>query len=83
MIIDTSLFHWFFLRTFARCFAFYNCQKELLKSKDSDILELLQNIDVLVDGRYIHEKRNVDLKFRGSDNQRIIHLKNGEIDRIE
>lgn len=33
MIIDTSLFHWFFLRTFARCFAFYNCQKELLKPK--------------------------------------------------
>ncbi len=33
MIIDTSLFHWFFLRTFARCFAFYNCQKELLIPK--------------------------------------------------
>jgi anaerobic ribonucleoside-triphosphate reductase activating protein len=37
----------------------------------------------LVDGRYIHEKRNVDLKFRGSENQRIIHLKDGEIDIIE
>lgn len=33
MIIDTSLFHCFFLRTFARCFGFYNCQKELLKPK--------------------------------------------------
>ena len=44
---------------------------------------ILPYIDVLVDGRYIDEKRNTDLKFRGSDNQRIIHLKNGEIDCIE
>ena len=44
---------------------------------------ILPYIDVLVDGRYIDEKQNTDLKFRGSDNQRIIHLKNGEIDWIE
>ena len=44
---------------------------------------ILPFIDVLVDGKYIDEKRNTDLKFRGSENQRIIHLKNGEIDFIE
>ena len=44
---------------------------------------ILPYIDVLVDGRYIDEKRNTDLKFRGSDNQRIVHLKNSEIDCIE
>lgn len=44
---------------------------------------LLPFLDVLVDGRFILEKRNIDLKFRGSENQRIIHLKDGEIDRIE
>ena len=33
MIIDLSIFPWFHLRTFARCFAFYNCQKELLTPK--------------------------------------------------
>lgn len=44
---------------------------------------LLPFLDVLVDGRFILEKRNTDLKFRGSDNQRIIHLKDGEIEWIE
>lgn len=37
-----------------------------------DILSLL---DVLVDGRYVHEKRNLMLKFRGSSNQRLIDMK--------
>lgn len=37
-----------------------------------DILEL---VDVLVDGRYVDELRNLALKFRGSENQRIIDVK--------
>jgi len=37
--------------------------------------ELLSLIDVLVDGRYIDELRNISLKFRGSENQRLIDLK--------
>ena len=36
---------------------------------------LLDNIDVLVDGRFIEEKKNLALKFRGSENQRVIYLK--------
>ena len=44
---------------------------------------ILPFIDVLVDGRFVLEKRNTDLKFRGSENQRIIYLKDGEIDKIE
>lgn len=44
---------------------------------------ILPFLDVLVDGRFDITKRNTDLKFRGSENQRIIHLKNGEIDWIE
>lgn len=44
---------------------------------------ILPFLDVLVDGPFIMEKRNTDLKFRGSENQRIIYLKNGEIDWIE
>ncbi|MGL5560548.1 MAG: anaerobic ribonucleoside-triphosphate reductase activating protein, partial [Paraclostridium dentum] len=35
-------------------------------------LNLLRNIDVLVDGRFIEAKRDISLKFRGSSNQRII-----------
>lgn len=44
---------------------------------------ILPFLDTLVDGRFIIEKRNTDLKFRGSENQRIVHLKDGEIDWIE
>ena len=36
--------------------------------------ELLRNIDVLVDGAYIEELRDLELNFRGSSNQRVIDL---------
>lgn len=34
--------------------------------------EILENIDILVDGKFIEELKNLSLKFRGSSNQRII-----------
>lgn len=37
--------------------------------------EILEYIDVLVDGEYIEEQRDVSLAFRGSKNQRIIKIK--------
>ena len=46
---------------------------DLLKLNKDEILEY---IDVLVDGEYIEEQRDVSLAFRGSKNQRIIRLKN-------
>jgi len=36
---------------------------------------LLNETDILVDGRYEEDKRNLLLKFRGSENQRIIDIK--------
>lgn len=49
--------------------------------------ELLGNIDVLVDGSFMEEKKNIMLKFRGSENQRLIDInlfrKTGEIAEIK
>ena len=49
--------------------------EELLKmsKKDNNITVLLQNIDTLVDGRFDAEKKDLNLKFRGSSNQRLIN----------
>lgn len=39
------------------------------------IKEILSLIDVLVDGRFEKERKNISLRFRGSENQRIIDVK--------
>ncbi len=36
--------------------------------------EILSLVDVLVDGKFVEEKKNLKLKFRGSENQRIIDM---------
>lgn len=41
----------------------------------SDADELLKFVDVVVDGEYIEELRDLELEFRGSKNQRIIHIR--------
>jgi anaerobic ribonucleoside-triphosphate reductase activating protein len=38
-------------------------------------VEILKNIDILVDGKFVEELKNLSLKFRGSSNQRIILVK--------
>lgn len=47
--------------------------EELLKDSD-DKLEMLHNIDILVDGRFLLAKKDLTLQFRGSSNQRIIDV---------
>lgn len=37
--------------------------------------EKLEYVDILVDGPYIEEQRDITLKFRGSKNQRLIDVK--------
>ena len=49
--------------------------EELLGMQDPVINKILDNIDVLVDGPFVEEKKDEDLLFRGSSNQRIIKLK--------
>lgn len=36
--------------------------------------EMLSLLDVLVDGPFVEEKKNISLRFRGSENQRIIDM---------
>ena len=43
--------------------------------KNPERKEILKQIDVLVDGPYLKEKRNLNLKYRGSENQRVIDVK--------
>lgn len=37
--------------------------------------KIISNVDVLVDGEYIDEQKDLSLKFRGSKNQRVIDVK--------
>ncbi len=45
-----------------------------LAKKNAIIAELLQYIDVLVDGKFILKLRSLECKFRGSSNQRLIDM---------
>ncbi|MBR3320221.1 anaerobic ribonucleoside-triphosphate reductase activating protein [Candidatus Saccharibacteria bacterium] len=56
---------------------------EQIKKKGGKQLELLKKLDALIDGPFILEQRDLSLKFRGSRNQRLLHLKNGEITKTE
>lgn len=42
--------------------------------KDPEKLELLKECSVLVDGRFILEEKGLNLRFKGSDNQRILNV---------
>ena len=68
------------------CWTGYIYDKDLLPGmrKNTQFTQtMLENIDVLVDGPFILEQKNLMLKFRGSENQRMLHLKEGKITSIE
>ncbi len=48
--------------------------EELLAENDPDCMALLRCADVLVDGRFILAQRSLDLKFKGSRNQRVLNV---------
>ncbi|MEG2668978.1 MAG: anaerobic ribonucleoside-triphosphate reductase activating protein [Oscillospiraceae bacterium] len=46
-----------------------------MSTKNPGIKRLLNVCDILIDGKFIIEEKNLMLKFRGSNNQRILDLK--------
>ena len=48
--------------------------EELLASNNEHFKELLKNTDILVDGPYMEELRDLNMQFRGSTNQRLIDV---------
>ena len=56
------------------CYTGYTYEN-ILSSNNKDKVELLSNIDILIDGLFDISKRSIDLKFRGSLNQRVIDVK--------
>lgn len=59
------------------CYTGYDYEKDLLRWEREEelITEILSLIDVLVDGEFVEEKKNLRLAFRGSENQRLIDVK--------
>ena len=37
-------------------------------------MDIMQYVDVLVDGEFVEEKKDVSLKWKGSSNQRVIDV---------
>lgn len=59
------------------CYTGYDFEKDLLcwiQKGMQDVEELLSMIDVLVDGEFVEEKKNLRLAFRGSENQRLLNV---------
>ncbi len=58
------------------CYTGFTYEELMIMSKiNKNLSEFLNNIDVLVDGKFELEKKDLTLKFRGSSNQRIINVK--------
>ena len=62
------------------CYTGFTFDKQILgqmigEEHNQTTEEMLENIDYIVDGRFVEELKNPRLQFRGSSNQRIIDVK--------
>ncbi len=65
------------------CYTGYLFEKDILNrmmKKWQYTRDILEMIDVLVDGPFIEEEKQIDLRFRGSRTQRIIDVKKSLIE---
>ena len=53
------------------CYTGYTFEQLLQKPEARPLLDCL---DLLVDGPFVLERKNIELKFRGSDNQRVLDV---------
>lgn len=59
------------------CYTGYHFDHELLPEAhtSSELMALLQHIDILVDGRFMQAHKSFSTRFRGSSNQRVLCCK--------
>lgn len=60
------------------CYTGFDFEKDVLGKMVKDwpeTKELLTYVDVVVDGKFVEEQKNLNLRFRGSSNQRVIMVK--------
>ncbi len=60
------------------CYTGYDFEKDILgrmMKESATSRELVPLFDVMVDGKFVLAKRSLKLKFRGSENQRILDVK--------
>lgn len=60
------------------CYTGFDFEKDVvgkMAQNNNTTKELLNYLDVVVDGKFEKDKKNLKLKFRGSSNQRIIDVK--------
>lgn len=60
------------------CYSGYLLDRDMLDDmckKHEETKEMLSYLDILVDGEFVQEKKNINLRFKGSENQRIIKVK--------
>ena len=55
-------------------FSGYLFEKDILSGRIGDCREYISYLDVLVDGPFVEAKKNLSLRFRGSENQRLIDV---------
>lgn len=60
---------------------FEDCEDKIFESQKwngqsiKELVELLNNIDYLIDGRFIQEQKDLSLKYRGSKNQKVYDMR--------